>query len=88
MTVLNVAYRPAVYFDVMDKQHRRWFADFLRRRSWGHCPVQFYLEQGYSDVPAMIQDKLTAWYLTREFREAVPTLDRHGVVVSEHLLRG
>lgn len=76
MTILNVASRPAVYFNVQDKEHRRWFARFLRDRSWGDCPVQFYLEQGYSDVPAMIQDKLAAWYLTREFRDVVPTLDR------------
>ena len=76
MTILNVAARPAICFDVTDKDHRRWFAKFLRNRSWGECPVQFYLEQGYSDVPSMIQDKLTAFYLGREFHDRVPTLDR------------
>lgn len=83
MTVLNVASRPTVYFDVTDREHRKWFAKFLRNRSWRYCPVQFYLEQGYSDVPAMIQDKMSAWYLGREFRERVPTLDRFSLV-SEH----
>lgn len=75
ITCLNVASRPVVYFDVQDKEHRRYFAQFLIDRSWGHCPVLFYLEQGYSDVPAMIQDKLTAWYLGKDFRKRIPTLD-------------
>lgn len=76
LTILNVASRPTIIFDPTERTHRRWYADFLTRRSWRHCPVQFYLEQEFSDVPTMCQDKLSSYYLSREFREVVPTLDR------------
>jgi hypothetical protein len=75
-TLLNVAARPTVYFDANDKNHRRYFAKFLVARSWGNCPVQFYLEQEYADILTMCQDKLTAYYLGREFRETIPTLEQ------------
>jgi hypothetical protein len=76
ITILNVASRPSVIFEPTNQNHRKWFAKFLINRSWRDCPVQFYLEQEFADVPTMCQDKLTSYYLTRECREFVPVLNQ------------
>ena len=72
MSLLDLRARPTVYFDAADTSHRRCYLDFLVRRSWRDSPVQFYLERGYGDLSAMIENKLTAYYLGREFKSSVP----------------
>jgi len=71
--LLDLHRRPTIRFDVRDREHRRHYVKFLRTHSWRQCPVQFYLEQGYGDVAAMIENKLAAYYLTREFHQRVPS---------------
>ena len=72
MSLLDIGARPWVKFNVADSTHRRYYAEFLKDRSWKHCPVRFHVEQGYGDITAMVENKLTAYYLTQEFRRRVP----------------
>lgn len=72
MSILRVASRPVVPFDVADRSHREYYMIFLQRQTWRECPVQFYLEKGYGDLASMIENKLTAYYLAKEFKSEIP----------------
>lgn len=72
MTLLALSGRPTVTFDVENPEHRAHYAHFLQNRSWRSCPVQFYLERGYGDLSSMIENKLSGYYLSKEFQNSVP----------------
>jgi hypothetical protein len=72
MTLLDLKSRPTVNFDAANRDHRQHYTTFLQNRSWRDCPVQFYLERGYGDLASMIENKLAAYYLQREFKGSVP----------------
>ena len=72
MSILNLSNRPTIYFEAGNREHRQHYMAFLQHRSWRQCPVQFYLERGYGDLSAMIENKLSAYYLQREFKDFVP----------------
>ena len=67
MTTLSQASRPWVAFNATDKQHRKYYNDFLTHRSWGTCPVRFTLDEESGDVISMIERDLARFYLTKEF---------------------
>ena len=62
--------RPWVIFDAKDKNHRRWFAEFNRTFSWGHCPVRFVVNEEAGDLITQIQRELIAYYVDKEFTSA------------------
>lgn len=70
MSRLQYAGRPWVNFDVTNKEHRRWFAEFQRHGNWGHCPVRFVVSDDSGDVLSMIRRKLIDFYVSREFNLA------------------
>jgi hypothetical protein len=53
-----------VAFDPYNKDHRRYYAEYLEFRSWGKCPVRFIVpeDSGY-DLPGMIRASLIQWYI-------------------------
>jgi len=65
---LIMSSRPWVAFDASNRQHRQWFADFERNRTWGKCPVRFIITDDQGDLLTMIQRKLLAYYTSKEFR--------------------
>jgi len=67
MSKLTLFGRPYVVFDAANKQHRQWFADFNRRRSWGDCPVRFYVNDDVGDLVTQIQRELIEYYVGSEF---------------------
>ena len=67
MSKLQLFGRPWVVFDPANKDHRRWFAQFQRESTWGHCPVRFVIDDDNGDLITMIQRKLIAYYVDREF---------------------
>ena len=68
MSRLHLFGRPYVVFDATNKDHRRWFAEFNRSRSWGRCPVRFIITDDHGDLITTIQRELIAYYVSREFR--------------------
>lgn len=68
MSKLNYIGRPWVIFDAGNKNHRRWFAEFQKYASWGHCPVRFIVDDEGLDLVTMIQRKLIEYYTEKEFR--------------------
>jgi hypothetical protein len=57
-----------VAFDPADKDHRRWYYEFLENRGWGTCPVRFICPNDNGlDLTLMIRDHLAKWYVDKEF---------------------
>jgi hypothetical protein len=68
MSRLEYLARPLVAFNPSNKDHRRYYAEFLERGGWGHCPVRFICTEDHGDnLPALIQRILLAYYVDREF---------------------
>jgi len=71
MSALELHGRPYVVFDPNDKQHRRFYSEFVRTASWGHCPVRFVVPEDHGDLVTMIQRSLVKYYVEREFPRVV-----------------
>jgi hypothetical protein len=67
MSRLEYYSRPLVAFDAGNKQHRRWFAEFQKLRTWGRCPVRFIVPEDHGDLVALIQKSLIDHYVKKEF---------------------
>ena len=68
MSKLEYYARPLVAFDPSNKDHRRWYYEFLQYRGWGKCPVRFICpDDSGMDLTLMIRDHLAEWYVAKEF---------------------
>ena len=68
MSKLAFFARPLVAFDPYNKDHRRYYAEFLEYGGWGKSPVQFICPEDFGlDLPSMIQKSLINYYVEREF---------------------
>jgi hypothetical protein len=67
MSALELHGRPYVVFDPEDKQHRRFYSEFVRTASWGACPVRFVVPEDHGDLVTMIQRSLVKHYVEKEF---------------------
>lgn len=67
MSRLEFHGRPYVAFDAGNKDHRRYFAEFQRMRTWGRCPVRFIVADDHGDLVTMIQRRLIEHYVSKEF---------------------
>jgi len=67
MSRLQLLHRPWVVFDPTDKNHRKYYADFVRYSTWGRCPVRFFVDDDSGDLITMIQRKLVDYYVSQEF---------------------
>ena len=68
MSVLELSGRPYVVFSPADKQHRRYYNQFVKTASWGMCPVRFVVPEDHGDLITMIQRSLVKYYVEREFK--------------------
>ena len=68
MSKLEYLARPLVAFDPQNKDHRRYYAEYLEYKGWGACPVRFICTEDHGDnLPAMIQRIMVDYYVDREF---------------------
>jgi hypothetical protein len=68
MSKLEFYSRPLVAFDPNNKDHRRYYAEFVELGSWGRCPVRFICpEDNGGDLISMIKNNLIQYYIDREF---------------------
>jgi len=66
--------RPLVAFDASNKDHRRWYWEFMAYRGWGKCPVRFICTEEHGDnLPSMIQRMMVEYYVNREFKPKAQT---------------
>lgn len=69
MSRLEYYNRPLVAFDPHNKEHRGHYAEYLKTRAWGRCPVRFIVpDQNGSNLIKMIENELIAYYVGREFK--------------------
>jgi len=70
MSRLEYYSRPLVAFDPSNKEHRRYYAEFLKYGGWGRCPVRFIVtDNSGMDLPTIIRNKLVEYYVQSEFRK-------------------
>jgi hypothetical protein len=67
MSILFRGSRPIVSFDVENPDHRRWYSEFVKYRTWGRCPVRFMAEALDQDLVSYINDKMLHYYIKQEF---------------------
>jgi hypothetical protein len=68
MSLLEYHSRPLVAFDAHNKEHRTYYAEFLKHDGWGRCPVRFIVpEETGQDLVRLIQRSLLRYYVEREF---------------------
>lgn len=68
MNKLNLYHRPWALFDPANRDHRKYYHEFLNSRTWGHCPVRFVVGDDTSDLVTMIQRDLIDYYVGKEFQ--------------------
>jgi hypothetical protein len=68
MSKLSYCGRPWLVFDPSNKQHRRWFAEFQKKRTWGNCPVRFVVDETEGELIAIMQRQLVDHYVNKEFK--------------------
>ncbi len=69
MSRLEFYCRPLVAFDPNNKDHRRFYAEFVNTSSWGSCPVRFIVPEDHGgDLVSMIKNSLINYYVEREFQ--------------------
>lgn len=69
MSRLEYYSRPLVAFDPTNKEHRGYYAEYLKTRAWGRCPVRFIVpESTGSDLIKTIENELIAYYVGKEFK--------------------
>lgn len=76
MAVLELNSRPWTVFDPRNREHRRYYANFVRDHGWGRCPVRFVVPDGSQDLLTMIRSSLVEYYLERDFPIKDQTLKR------------
>jgi hypothetical protein len=68
MSKLEYYGRPLVAFDPYNKDHRRFWAEFLEYGGWGRCPVRFICPDSTGfDLTVLIKNQLVQYYIDREF---------------------
>jgi hypothetical protein len=68
MSKLEFYARPLVAFDPTNKDHRRWYYEFVEYGGWGNCPVRFICpHESGSDLVKMITRMLVEHYIQKEF---------------------
>lgn len=84
MSKLEYLARPLVAFDPYNKDHRRYYAEFISYNGWGMCPVRFIcpMEAG-GDLTLMIKNQLTQYYIDREFGGGQLSLARSEAMSAE-----
>jgi hypothetical protein len=70
-TSLDINRKPVVAFEPSNKIHRKYWAIFLRDRSWTHLPVRFAFTENVHDITFMINRQLAEYYVHKEFNSTV-----------------
>lgn len=67
MSILFLKARPMVAFDAYNAEHRKYYLEFIKHRTWGHCPVRFMADGLYGDLVSHINSKMLDYYVHAEF---------------------
>jgi len=68
MSLLYLRSRPIVAFNPTNAEHRKWYQEFMQKRTWGYCPVRFMAESLTTDLVSHINSLMLDWYVKEEFK--------------------
>jgi hypothetical protein len=68
MSVLNKFVRPIEMFDVYNKKHREYYAEYMKLNSWGNCPVQLKVPSQIVSLATHAREQLINYYIEKEFK--------------------
>ena len=68
MSVLNKFIRPIEVFDVTNKKHREHYAEYMKTKTWGNCPVQLKVPSQIVSLATHAREQLINYYITKEFK--------------------
>ena len=71
MSKLQFYGRPLIVFDPDIKEHREFYYQFVKNGTWGKCPYRFIVPDDQGNLVTMIQRKLIAYYVNKEFEKKV-----------------
>lgn len=69
MSLLYLRGRPIVAFNETNPLHREYYHEFMKRRSWGQCPVRFMVEGLNTSLVHHISERILNYYVKEEFPE-------------------
>lgn len=87
MLRMSLHQRPWTLFDPKNKDHRAYFNEFLKTRSWRQCPVQWIIGDDSQDVVHYISKVLLNHYTSAEFGPKKKTAARKPRVIANPPLR-
>ncbi len=84
MSKLEFYSRPLVAFDPSNKDHRRYYHEFVKYGGWGGCPVRFICpnDTGF-DLTIMIRNQLVEYYVEKEFEKGGRVRSKIGQVAAK-----
>ena len=68
MSILDLKVRPMIQFNAFDEEHRKQYAKFIKKKSWGYCPVRFAVLGSRTDLVTQIERDLVDHYVFKEFK--------------------
>jgi len=68
MSILQLNCRPLLAFDAGNVEHRKHYAQFLKKKTWGYCPVRFAVLGSHTDLITQIERELVDYYTLKEFK--------------------
>jgi len=71
MSILQLKMRPWTEFNPKDREHRKWYAEYLKTGTWGKCPVRFVDPTDCGNLAMAMQASLVAYYASKEFKRFV-----------------
>jgi hypothetical protein len=54
-------------FDVNNKKHREYYADYMKTNTWGNCPVRLKVPTQIVSLPTYAREQLIRYYINKEF---------------------
>lgn len=67
MSKIYLMTRPWTEFDPYNREHRKYYAEFLQFGNWGRCPVRFVDPNDCGNLAGAIQRSMVEYYAKKEF---------------------
>jgi hypothetical protein len=68
MSILDLKTRPTIEFNAHKVEHRKYYADFVKKKSWGYCPFRFAVRGSRTDLITQIERDMVDYYTLKEFK--------------------
>jgi hypothetical protein len=68
MSILDLKARPIIEFDATNPQHRKYFSEFVKKKSWGYIPIRFAVRGSRTDLVTQVERDLVDYYVYKEFK--------------------